>query len=180
MRLCDLNPTQGLAFTEYGRGPPGIGTSKVNRVMITYRACADGCTSPSERRAKILFNPVAPSKDRLPASALHRQCPSIPCGCEADLSARRLQESRWRRGIRALASPDDRIERWRGKTMCLAGPVGAAAKLTFFGEPRPSWWGIGEECCSCEARKDPARLSIRRWAGLLLLRRHRPDFTSLT
>jgi hypothetical protein len=29
-----------------------------------------------------------------------------------------------------LASPNDRIETYRGKTMCLAGPVWAAAKLS--------------------------------------------------
>ena len=34
---------------------------------------------------------------------------------------------------KGLASPEDRIETWRGKTMCLAGPVGAAAKLTVNG-----------------------------------------------
>jgi hypothetical protein len=35
---------------------------------------------------------------------------------------------------KGLASPEDRIETWRGKTMCLAGPVGAAAKLTVAGD----------------------------------------------
>jgi hypothetical protein len=34
---------------------------------------------------------------------------------------------------KGLASPEDRIETWHGKTMCLAGPVGAAAKLTVNG-----------------------------------------------
>jgi hypothetical protein len=28
------------------------------------------------------------------------------------------------------ADPEDRIETWRGNTLCLAGPVWAAAKLT--------------------------------------------------
>jgi hypothetical protein len=33
-----------------------------------------------------------------------------------------------------LASPEDRIETWRGKTMCMAGPIGKMAKLTVNGD----------------------------------------------
>ena len=33
-----------------------------------------------------------------------------------------------------LASPEDRIETWRGRTMCLTGPVGKAAKMTVAGD----------------------------------------------
>jgi hypothetical protein len=43
------------------------------------------------------------------------------------------------------AQPDDRIETWRNGTLCMAGPVWAAAKLTVYqscgdGRPRFARW----------------------------------------
>ena len=102
----------GLQDSQVERGPISTQKEQASNLMTTHRIAL---TAASRDRATMHYRGEVIGESREPLFA----------------AARYLL-------AKGLASPEHRIETWRGKTMCLAGPVGRGGETDGRWRPLPA------------------------------------------